>query len=60
MGATEAKLWPSATTSRVSYTVHRGDRLFQLVSMDGSPIEYELTDALSTTTRGTGGFGSTG
>ena len=42
------------------YTVHRGDRLFQLVSMDGSPIEYERTDALSTTTRGTGGFGSTG
>ena len=42
------------------YTVHRGDRLFQLVAMDGSPIEYELTDALSTTTRGTGGFGSTG
>ena len=44
----------------VFYTVHRGDRLFQLVSMDGSPSEYELTDALSTTTRGTGGFGSTG
>lgn len=42
------------------YTVHRGDRLFQLVAMDGSPIEYELTDELSPTTRGSGGFGSTG
>ncbi len=43
-----------------AHTVHRGDRLFQLVAMDGSPIEYELTDELSTSARGSGGFGSTG
>ena len=42
------------------YTVHQGDRLFQLVALDGSPIEYELRDELSATTRGGGGFGSTG
>ena len=42
------------------YTAHAGDRLFQLVAMDGSPITFELVDELSETTRGTGGFGSTG
>jgi len=44
----------------VHYTVRRGDRLFQLVALDGSPIEYELCEELSATTRGSGGFGSTG
>ena len=42
------------------YTVNRGDRLFQLVGLDGSPIEYELREELSATTRGDDGFGSTG
>jgi len=42
------------------YCVHRGDRLFQLVAMDGSPISYELVATLSETSRGSGGFGSTG
>lgn len=42
------------------YTVQPGERLFQLVAMDGSPIHLELVDELSTTTRGSGGFGSTG
>ena len=42
------------------YAVHAGDRLFQLVAMDGSPISYELVESLSETTRGAGGFGSTG
>lgn len=42
------------------HTVRSGDRLFQLVAMDGSPITFELVDELSETTRGTGGFGSTG
>ncbi|MFB0517419.1 MAG: dUTP diphosphatase [Candidatus Neomarinimicrobiota bacterium] len=44
----------------VPYTVHRGDRLFQLVALDGSGVEYELCEELSATTRGSGGFGSTG
>lgn len=42
------------------YTVEPGDRLFQLVAMDGSSIDFELVDSLSQTSRGSGGFGSTG
>ena len=42
------------------YTVEPGQRLFQLVPIDGSPISFELVDELSETTRGKGGFGSTG
>ena len=42
------------------YTVEPGQRLFQLVAMDGSPIHIEIVDELSETTRGSGGFGSTG
>ncbi|SVB15700.1 uncharacterized protein METZ01_LOCUS168554, partial [marine metagenome] len=37
-----------------------GQRLFQLVAMDGSPIHFKLVDELSESTRGEGGFGSTG
>jgi dUTP pyrophosphatase len=43
-----------------SYTVEKGQRLFQLVATDSSPIHYELVGELTKTTRGTGGFGSTG
>ena len=42
------------------YTVEPGQRLFQLVAMDGSPIFFELVEELSDTSRGGGGFGSTG
>ena len=42
------------------YTVEKGQRLFQLVATDSSSIKYELVDSLEMTTRGTGGFGSTG
>lgn len=42
------------------YTVEKGQRLFQIVACDCSPITYELAEALSDTTRGSGGFGSTG
>lgn len=42
------------------YEIEIGQRLFQLVSMDGGPISFELTDELSQTKRGTDGFGSTG
>lgn len=43
-----------------AYTAEKGQRLFQIVSCDCSPISYELTDSLDRTTRGAGGFGSTG
>jgi len=42
------------------YTVEERQRLFQLVAMDGSPIQFQLVDELTETPRGTGGFGSTG
>jgi len=44
----------------VSYTVDVGDRLFQLVAMDGSSISFSLVGELSSSDRGEGGFGSTG
>jgi dUTP pyrophosphatase len=43
-----------------SFTAEKGQRLFQIVACDCSPIFYEMVDELSETTRGTGGFGSTG
>jgi len=43
-----------------AYTVKKGQRLFQIVACDSSPIFYEMVEELSDTTRGTGGFGSTG
>ena len=43
-----------------SYNVQKGHRLFQLVATDSSPIHFELVEELEMTTRGTGGFGSTG
>ncbi|MBC8213368.1 MAG: hypothetical protein ISR90_03070 [Candidatus Marinimicrobia bacterium] len=43
-----------------SYTAKKGQRLFQLVASDSSPISYELVETLSETSRGSGGFGSTG
>ena len=42
------------------YTIEPGQRLFQLLALDGSPISFELVDELSETSRGIGGFGSTG
>ena len=44
----------------IPFTVEPGQRLFQLVSMDGGPISFEIVSELSTTDRGQGGFGSTG
>ena len=43
-----------------SFTVNPGQRLFQLVSMDGGAISFEIVPELSETERGKGGFGSTG
>ena len=42
------------------YSVEPNQRLFQLVAMNGEPIEFEIVDELSDSTRGEGGFGSTG
>ena len=42
------------------FSIKKGDRLFQLVSADLSSIEFEIAESLSDSTRGSGGFGSTG
>ena len=42
------------------FTIKKGERLFQLVASDCSPISYTLVENLSKTSRGDGGFGSTG
>ena len=42
------------------YTVKPNQRLFQLVAMNGSPISFEIVNELSKSSRGKGGFGSTG
>ena len=43
-----------------SYRLQKGQRLFQLVSMNGESIHFDLVDTLSDTSRGEDGFGSTG
>ena len=45
---------------KTSFTINPGQRFFQLVSMDGGPISFEIVPELSETARGQGGFGSTG
>ena len=40
--------------------VHQGDRIAQLVIMPYKSIEFEEVEELDDTTRGEGGFGSTG
>lgn len=47
-------------TSDREYRVSRGDRLVQLCLPDLRPFRVDITDVVSETTRGTGGFGSTG
>ena len=42
-----------------SYKIERGQRLFQICSPTLEPVSFELTDSLSETSRGVGGFGST-
>lgn len=43
-----------------AYTVHRGDRIAQLVIQSVASVEWLEVDALDTTTRDAYGFGSTG
>ena len=42
------------------YIIEKGDRLLQLLGPNLEPITFELVDKLSETTRGKGGYGSTG
>lgn len=46
--------------SREPAVVEPGERIAQMIVASHSRVEWEETDALTTTDRGTGGFGSTG
>ncbi len=46
--------------SNKDYTIKKGDRLVQLCLPSLQPFEFELVSELSNTSRGSGGFGSTG
>ena len=46
--------------SGVDYTVHRGDKISQLVVVKIDTPELVLVEKLEDTERGNGGFGSTG
>jgi dUTP pyrophosphatase len=46
--------------SQEPYRVERGQRLFQICSPILAPISFAIVNALTDTTRGEGGFGSTG
>ncbi|NUQ81109.1 MAG: dUTP diphosphatase [Bacteroidetes bacterium] len=43
-----------------SFTVHRGDRIAQMIIAPVSRVEWEVASSLSVTRRGEGGFGHTG
>ena len=47
-------------TSEEPYVIRKGQRLFQICSPTLSPIAFTMVHELSETTRGSGGFGSTG
>ena len=46
--------------SQEDFMIEAGSRMFQLCSPILSPISFQLSDELSETSRGEGGFGSTG
>lgn len=46
--------------SSSDYNIEKGTRLFQICDASLEPIELDVVDSLSDTTRGDGGFGSTG
>jgi len=47
--------------AREDYPMKQGDRMFQICAPDLSPFEsVQITDTLDETSRGSGGFGSTG
>ena len=46
--------------SNEAFSIERGDRIAQLVIVEVAQPEYVAVDALDATSRGEGGFGSTG
>ena len=60
MAATEELKVYVDNISDDSFELQKGNRLFQLVAMNGAPISFIIAEHLSETNRGKGGFGSTG
>lgn len=58
--ADEDSTYLTATEHYNPYIIEEGSRLFQLASPTLDPITFEIVDELSDTSRGEGGFGSTG
>lgn len=56
-GEVGALLW---NTSDVAYEVKKGDRIAQLIIAPVVRAHFEVVDELTDTSRGSGGFGSTG
>lgn len=56
----ELKVLLVNTDPAEAYTVHRGDRIAQLVVQRVEQVQWREVDALDETTRDTYGFGSTG
>lgn len=46
--------------SQEAFTIQPGERIAQLVFAKHEQIQWQLTETLDTTARGSGGFGSTG
>ena len=51
---------PLHNDTDMDYVVHPGDRIAQLIVMPFLSVQFEETDELSETGRGTSGFGSSG
>ena len=51
---------PCDNIKDVKYKIEEGQRLFQLVASNCSPISYDIVDDLEDSSRADGGFGSTG
>ena len=51
---------PFNSSDDLNYKIEEGTRLFQICAPDLSPFKVRLVNELSTTSRGEGGFGSTG
>lgn len=49
-----------ANLSNDPYTIHKGERIAQLVIAKHETITWEVVESLNETQRGQGGFGSTG
>jgi dUTP pyrophosphatase len=56
----ELKVLLVNTDPAEAYTIHRGDRIAQLVIQRVEAVEWDEVDDLDVTTRDTFGFGSTG